>query len=138
MGNNISIKTANYEDMQEAIKDTRSLIINTLNKENQACLITRTASMQTEVSILNEYLLKNRDIRIIVYGTNANDNSIRQKCEQLLGLGFNNIFLYMGGLFEWLLLKDIYGDELFPTTKKELDILKYKAPSMFGLRLIEN
>ena len=94
--------------------------------------------MQTEVSILNEYLLKNRDIRIIVYGTNANDNSIRPKCEQLLGLGFNNIFLYMGGLFEWLLLQDIYGDELFPTTKKELDILKYKAPSMFGLRLIEN
>ena len=138
MGNNISIKTANYEDMQEAIKDVHSLIINTLNKENQSCLITRTASMQTEVSILNEYLLKNRDIRIVVYGTNANDNSIRQKCEQLLGLGFNNIFLYAGGLFEWLLLQDIYGDELFPTTKKELDILKYKAPSMFGLRLIEN
>ena len=33
---------------------------------------------------------------------------------------------YPGGVFEWLLLQDIYGNDNFPTTKKELDILKYK------------
>ena len=29
-------------------------------------------------------------------------------------------------MFEWLLLQDIYGNDNFPTTSKDLDILKYK------------
>ena len=29
-------------------------------------------------------------------------------------------------MFEWLLLQDIYGYDNFPTTIKELDILKYR------------
>jgi hypothetical protein len=33
-------------------------------------------------------------------------------------------------MFEWLLLQDIYGAASFPTTSKELDILKYKPPSL--------
>jgi hypothetical protein len=44
----------------------------------------------------------------------------------------------MGGLFEWLMLQDIYGYDEFPTTKKELDFLKYKAPSRLNISLIEN
>jgi hypothetical protein len=46
----------------------------------------------------------------------------------------------MGGIFEWLLLQDIYGKELFPTTKKEADLLKFKAPSVLNqqLFLLEN
>ena len=41
-------------------------------------------------------------------------------------LGFTNIALYLGGLFEWLLLQDIFGFDNFPTTTKTIDILKYK------------
>ena len=41
-------------------------------------------------------------------------------------IGFKNVFIYNGGLFEWLLLQDIYGEDNFPTTKHILDILKYK------------
>ena len=37
--------------------------------------------------------------------------------------------IYIGGLFEWLLLQDIYGDDEFPTTTKIIDILKYKGKS---------
>ena len=37
----------------------------------------------------------------------------------------------MGGIFEWLLLQDIYGDDQFKTTSRELDILKYKPISTF-------
>jgi len=40
-----------------------------------------------------------------------------------------NLYVYIGGLFEWLLLQDIYGDEEFPTTSKIIDILKYKGTS---------
>jgi len=44
----------------------------------------------------------------------------------LSGLGFQDVYLYMGGMFEWLLLQDIYGADEFPTTNKFLDILYYK------------
>ena len=47
-------------------------------------------------------------------------------------LGFKNIYVYPGGMFEWLLLQDIYGDDLFQTTSKIQDILKYKQPSLIN------
>ena len=78
-------------------------------------------------------MLKNNTNKyIIIYGKNANDDTIYNKYEQLLKLGFMNVFIYSGGMFEWLCLQDIYGNELFPTTKKELDILKYKPISNFS------
>ena len=49
-----------------------------------------------------------------------------KKYEQLIGLGFTNIYIYPGGLFEWLCLQDIYSKDEFPTTREELDILKFK------------
>ena len=75
--------------------------------------------------------------RIVIYGKNCNDDTTNKKYQQLLTLGFYNIFLYTGGLFEWLLLQDIYGKELFPTTKKEVDILKYKPNQMLNIGLLE-
>ena len=57
------------------------------------------------------------------------DKSIVKKTEQLVDLGFTNIFIYVGGLFEWLLLQDIYGKDNFPTIGDELELLKFK-PSL--------
>ena len=74
--------------------------------------------------------------RFIVYGRNANDGTAEIKCKQLETLGFSNVYLYSGGLFEWLLLQDIYGKEEFPTTSLQLDILKYKPDKMFSGRYI--
>ena len=61
-----------------------------------------------------------------------------KKYEQLVGLGFTNVYIYVGGMFEWLLLQDIYGQDLFPTTSKELDILKYKSQRIFDVKYIQN
>ena len=52
---------------------------------------------------------------------------VYEKYNQLVQLGFTNISVYIGGLFEWMLLQDIYGDTSFPTTSKQLDILRYKS-----------
>ena len=41
-------------------------------------------------------------------------------------------------MFEWLCLQDIYSSDLFPTTKKELDILKYKPISKFNTFYLTN
>lgn len=115
----------NFEKIQESIKKN-SIIINTLSEDSQGCLITGTVSIADEVKLLNEYLKTDREIQIIIYGKNNSDNSVIEKYKQLNGLGFSNVGLYLGGLFEWLLLQDIYGYDNFPTTSKEIDILKYR------------
>jgi hypothetical protein len=82
-----------------------------------------------EEQIINQ-LLKNTDksANMIIYGQNSSDEAIIRKYNQLMQLGFKNVYIYPGGLFEWLLLQDIYGNELFPTTNEEKDLLKYKSP----------
>ena len=72
---------------------------------------------------------------IIVYGNNCNDNSIYKKGEQLNKLGLINVYIYTGGIFEWLILQDVYGDENFPTDGYELDLLKYKSNNTFSYLL---
>jgi hypothetical protein len=132
------IKNINFEDLQSAIKDNeKTVIINTLDSNNQKCLIKGTISIDDEVKILNTYITKSTTIHIIIYGTNACDTTIVKKYEQLISLGFYNVFIYPGGLFEWLLLQDIYGDDMFPTTCKEKDILKYKGRQHFNIKLLD-
>ena len=43
---------------------------------------------------------------------------ILKKYRQLVDLGFSNVYIYTGGLFEWLLLQDIYGSTNFQQPQK--------------------
>ena len=132
-------KNINFEDMQCVINNNYdTIIINTLDIAKQKCLIEGTIQIDHETKIVNEQLEKNKSIRIIVYGMNSTDETIVKKYDQLIGLGFTNVFIYLGGLFEWLLLQDIYGQKLFPTTSLEQDFLKYKGRQQFNLRLLKN
>jgi hypothetical protein len=138
MGNTQSMKKINFEDMQTVIKNPEAyLIINTLVPSEQKCLIVNTTLAEEEELIINRYMKENKTIRIIIYGKNCNDESTQKKYQQLLTLGFYNIFIYTGGMFEWLLLQDIYGKDIFPTTKKELDLLKYKPNQLLNIALLE-
>jgi hypothetical protein len=138
MGNIQSMKKINYEDMQTIIKNPELyLLINTLSISEQNCLIVNTTLAEEEEVIINKFMKQNKNIRIIIYGKNCNDEMIQRRFQQLLSLGFYNIYVYPGGMFEWLMLQDIYGKELFPTTKKELDFLKYKPNSILNISLIE-
>tara|TARA_Y100000992_G_C21246091_1_gene483364 strand:+ start:622 stop:1017 length:396 start_codon:yes stop_codon:yes gene_type:complete len=125
MGNHNSNVKIGFEDMQNLLNT--SLIINTLSNDHQSCLIKNTLSSSHEENKINSLIYNNNfNIKIIIYGINCCDITIYEKYEQLCKLGFKNVFIYMGGLFEWLLLQDIYGNDNFPTTSKQLDILKYK------------
>lgn len=138
MGNTQSMKKINYEDMQTVIKNPEIyLIINTLPPNEQQCLIINTTAANDEEILMNKFLKDNKSIRIIIYGKNCNDETINKKYQQLYSLGFYNIFVYLGGMFEWLMLQDIYGKDLFPTTKKELDLLKYKSNQLLSISLLE-
>jgi hypothetical protein len=138
MGNTQPIQKVNYEDMQTAVKNPEIyLIINTLCNTDQGCLILNTTCVENEEPIINKYMKENKGIRIIIYGKNCNDDTINKKYQQLVSIGFTQVYLYVGGLFEWLMLQDIYGDELFPTNKKQVDLLKYKPNAALNISLIE-
>ena len=140
MGNSqsSSIKI-NYEDVQYIIKNPEGhLLINTLSSSEQNCLIINTININNEENIINTCIKRGaKDIKIIIYGKNNNDEKLHSKYNQLTSLGFYNVYIYTGGLFEWLMLQDIYGEKDFPTTKKELDILKYKPNKVLNVPLLE-
>ena len=128
MGNLLS-KNINKIDpinMQSFINNNNYIIINTLDEKEQECLIMNTITANNEVDTINKYIQSNKLINIIIYGKNSHDEKIIKKYMQLNSLGFTNIYIYMGGLFEWLLLQQIYGDDEFQTTSKCYNILNYK------------
>jgi hypothetical protein len=138
MGNSQSSCGINYEDVQTAINSPGFIIINTLPSGDQKCLIKKTIQVNQEEIILNKKIQSSSVVeKIIVYGKNCNDPTIYEKYNQCQSLGFE-VFIYTGGIFEWLLLQDIYGDEEFPTTGNELDLLKYKSSSKINTLYISN
>ena len=135
MGNSLRIKPTsqfvNFEFVLNVIKnhDENVIIINTLPVSLQHCLIQSTIDATTESEIINQ-LIENdkKDVCIIIYGKTHTDLTVHEKYSQLTQYGFSDIRIYLGGMFEWLLLQDIYGKEEFPTSGKDvlMDMLCYK------------
>ena len=103
-----------------------SIIINTLPENNQVCLIKTTIPANIESNVINDLINNNKKKEIIIYGKNHRDLKVIEKYNQLKKLGFTNVHIYFGGLFEWLLLREIYGDINFPILGSCSDILFYK------------
>jgi hypothetical protein len=102
-----------------------SILINTLPLDEQDYLIIKTLIAEKEVikiQTLQENFVFNYPI--IIYGRNCIDTTVEKKFHQLVNLGFTDVSIYKGGLFEWALLQDIYGEVEFPSTKRILDPLK--------------
>ena len=158
MGNKISEIVndcyVNFEDVQFCIRNRNKypfVIINTMPSNLQSCLISHTVNAQEEESVMNQLLNQNNgnswfnlqsqhkkcidNVTIVLYGKNNNEQNVFHKYNQLQSLGFTNVFIYPGGMFEWLQLQDIYGDSEFPTTSRELDILRYKPTSTLMKKL---
>ena len=134
MGNINSINnynTVTFENIQEYIKNNNSniILLNTLNKNYQEDNILNTINIENEETIINNLIKSNdKNIIIYIYGKNCYDTSVFNKYNQLKKLEFNNLYIYLGGLFEWLLLQDIYGNESFPIIKNNdnINFLLYK------------
>jgi hypothetical protein len=121
MGSLISKKpivSFDYIDINKEI-----ILINTLDVNMQECLIINTTDMKNEETIINS-LDKNKSI--VIYGKNCRDIKPYNKYNQLKKFGFINVFIYNGGLFEWLLLQEVFGEDNFQTTIQPKDILIYK------------
>jgi 23S rRNA pseudoU1915 N3-methylase RlmH len=141
MGNTQQSNTQkiNYEDIQYVLKNSEThILINTMNDNDQTCLLPNTTNINQEEELINRLIKNgNKNVKIIIYGKNCNDDKLYKKYSQLTSLGFYNVYIYTGGIFEWLMLQDIYGESEFPTTKKELDILRYKPNKTLNIRLLE-
>jgi|LauGreSBDMM110SN_4_FD.fasta_scaffold35823_2 hypothetical protein len=132
-----TIHKTNFEHVQYAIKNSSDYyIVNTLPLYDQKVLIKNTIHAGEEEAIINDMIsnMNVPDKNIILYGKNCNDESIEFKYNQFINMGLKNVFVYTGGLFEWMLLQDIYGTTEFPTTEPSLDLLKYKPASPFHYR----
>ena len=144
MGQYKSIPKVSFEDVQDAQKSGgQLLLIHTLQEYEESALIAKTLRAHNEVSMINKCIENDLfNTKIIVYGKNSCDESSYEKYQKLLGLGVTDVYVYPGGLFEWLCLQDIYGYEEFPTNGREIDILKYKPEKKInvinGRNLLEN
>lgn len=130
MGNTNSINRVNFEFVKNNINNNEYTIINTLKNDEQDILIKNTISTNDEEREINYFLKNNKNKKILIYGINSCDERLVYKYNQLSKLGFINIYIYIGGLFEWLLLAEIYGYDEFEIINtnnyKIIDILKYK------------
>jgi hypothetical protein len=139
MGASQSMQKIGFEDMQTVVKNAEQyIVINTLPTGEQGFLIKGTVSCEQEEMLINKYIKLSPQTKIVVYGKNDTDETVITKCNQLTAIGFPHVYAYMGGLFEWSLLQDIYGIDLFETTSflplKEL--LKYKPRKKLDVPLI--
>jgi hypothetical protein len=122
-----SFTTCDFDSILTKINSpTTNIIINTLPDNLQNCLIKSTIPASVESNIINDLLHNNKKKEIIIYGKNHRDLKVIDKYNQLKKLGFTNVYIYFGGLFEWLMLREIYGDINFPITSQCSDILIYK------------
>ena len=129
---NYPIQRISFEDIQHA-QTSDQVIINTLPLNEQSVLIYKTVQCENEIGAVEHAIHQKH--KILVYGKHCNDESIYIKYEQIKKLG-GNVYLYVGGLFEWLLLQDIYGNDHFQTTNDSVDLLKYKPPNVLNTKYL--
>jgi len=130
-----SYQSVSFEDVLYAIQHrTEYVLVNTLPRDLQQCLIQGTLDIDREETVINEWMDQYLFSQpILVYGKHAADSTAESKSVQFCQLGFSNVYLYRGGMFEWLLLQDIYGVKEFPTTSRVLDLLLFRPPKTLGV-----
>jgi len=109
------------------------IIISTFSYDEQDFLIKGTSLANMEEKQINDIIQRGKvyEYTIIIYGKNSTDSTVEVKYKQLIQLGFVKVFVYYGGMFEWVLLREIYGEDLFPCINhmknmKEDILLKWK------------
>ena len=125
MGVMYSMPSYNYHQLQERMKHD-IVLINTMDMKRQFCLIKGTLKVEIEVDFMNKLLKTNKNKEIIIYGIHHTDLSVIKKYNQLKKLGFKNVHIYFGGMYEWLLLQDVFSSINFQTDGIIENIVDYK------------
>ena len=126
MGVMYSMPSYNYHQLQDRMKKNDIILINTLPLTRQDCLIKGTLKAFIEVEYMNKLLKTNKNKEIVLYGIHHTDASVVQKYNQLKKLGFTNVHIYFGGMYEWLLLQEVFDTINFQTDGTIQNIVDYK------------
>ncbi len=105
------------KELQNKIDNKKGefILLNTLPIQEQNYLIKGTINAVAENDFINSLIKKDRNKEIIIYGRDHHDMKVIEKYNKLKKIGFTNIYIYFGGLFEWSLLQEIYGVSNFQT-----------------------
>lgn len=119
-----------FEDVKITLKN-KYILLNVLPNNMQNILIKDTLPIDSEEQTINTMIndYNAPDLPVVVYGLNYCDQKTQQKYDQLLRLGVEKVYIYAGGLFEWLLLNELYGSDEFPVENpgsELIDLLKYR------------
>jgi hypothetical protein len=127
MGVMYSLPSYKYYELQNKMK-CEIILINTMPIHKQDCLIKNTIKAFIEEEYINKLLKKNKskESEIIIYGIHHTDVSVIKKYNQLKKLGFKKVFIYFGGMYEWLLLQEVFGTINFQTDGNIKNIVEYK------------
>ena len=127
-------RSIGFDDILHCIRNPAKYSLIHTMPDTEKILIRGTLSVAEEEVFMNEYLSKYAENQktIVLYGRNCCDESPRKKRAQLLSLGISDVYIYSGGMFEWVLLQDIYGGTEFPTTAVVIDIIYYRPLKQFG------
>jgi hypothetical protein len=125
MGIMYSLPSYNYNELQTRMKEN-VILINTMSASRQECLIKNTLKINVETEQINKLLKTNKKQEIVVYGVHHTDISVIHKYNQLKKLGFKSVYIYYGGMYEWLLLQEVFGSNNFQTDGFIKDIVEYK------------
>lgn len=118
-----------FDDILSTLHDKSFIRINTLPANEQSYMIKGTLSSTLEEDKINEIMGNintQHEYTVIIYGKNSVDDTLELKYTQMIGLGFKNVFIYYGGLFEWVMLQELYGKNVFPSEGTCNDLLRYK------------
>jgi hypothetical protein len=124
MGVMYSLPSYKYYEVKDRLKEV--VLLNTIPIDRQYCLIKGTIKANIEEVYMNKLLKTNKNKEIILYGLHHTDLSVIKKYNQLKKLGFKNVHIYFGGMYEWLLLQEVFGTINFEVDGMIKDIIEYK------------
>jgi hypothetical protein len=108
------LNTINNDTLQRHFHDETDMTLLT-TMECSECFIANTATIADEEQKMNALIKQGEfDELIVVYGKNYSDENVFRKYEQLVNFGFSNVRVYRGGMYEWLLLHCIHGNNMYP------------------------
>lgn len=117
-----SYNNCNYIQLQEKIENKNQVVLLTTLSTNDY-LIKGTIHVNLECDFVNNLAKKDKSKEIVVYGKDHLDMRVIKKYNELKKIGFVNVSIYFGGLFEWALLQETYGKSNFQTDGNVDDLM---------------
>ena len=108
----MQIKEIGVTDFKKLLGTGRVLLFNGLKKQYHSCVIPGTIPYPAMRKVIKN--MEEEDIAV-VYCANYSCNASHKFAEKKLG-HLETVYIYSGGVFEWLLLQKKYGKKKYPTS----------------------